>query len=87
VGLTVQRHGPHVDKRDDPEAAEVSIALSVPDTGKTVVLTRNVKTAKSFTLTPEDPKIRSLLELHRFKMDLFPGTPLAHADIRCHGAC
>lgn len=25
VGLTVQRHGPHVDRRDDPEAAEVSL--------------------------------------------------------------
>jgi len=33
VGLTVQRHGPHVDKRDDPEAAEVSLSLFVPETG------------------------------------------------------
>lgn len=62
VGLTVQRHGPHVDKRDDPEAAEVSLKLFVPEAGKTVVLKRNVKTAKSFTLTPEDPKVRAILQ-------------------------
>jgi hypothetical protein len=61
-GLTVQRHGPHVDKRDDPEAAEVSMALFVPDTGKTVVLKRNVKTAKGFTLTPADPKVKAVLD-------------------------
>lgn len=62
VGLTVQRHGPHVDKRDDPEAAEVSLKLYVPDTGKTVIMTRNVKTAKTFTLTPDDPNTRSIVE-------------------------
>ncbi len=61
-GLTVQRHGPHVDKRDDPEAAEVSLTLFVPDAGKSVVLKRNVKTAKTFTLTPEDPKVRAVVE-------------------------
>ena len=27
AGLSVQRHGPHLDKRDDPEAAEVSLTL------------------------------------------------------------
>src|SRR5215204_7421813 len=61
-GLTVQRHGPHVDKRDDPEASEVSLKLFVPDTGKSVVLKRNVKTAKTFTLTPEDAAVRAVLE-------------------------
>ena len=58
----MHRHGPHVDKRDDPEAAEVSLSLFVPETGKTVVLKRNVKTAKAFSLTPEDPKVRAVLE-------------------------
>ena len=58
----MQRHGPHVEKRDDPEAAEVSLRLVVPETGKAVVLKRNVKTAKTFTSTPEDPKVRAVLE-------------------------
>lgn len=61
VGLTVQRHGPHVDRRDDPQAAQVSLKLFIPDAGKTVLLTRNIKTAKNFTLTPEDPKARAVL--------------------------
>jgi len=77
VGLTVQRHGPHVDKRDDPEAAEVSLTLLVPDTGKTVVLKRNVKTAKTFTLTPEDPKVRALLE----EVTLHPELTLSRREI------
>jgi RecF/RecN/SMC N terminal domain len=62
VGLTVQRHGPHVDRRDDPAVAEVSLTLYIPDTKKTAVLTRNVKTAKSFTLNPDDPGIRAAVE-------------------------
>ena len=42
VGLTVQRHGPHVDRRDDPEVAQVSLKFYIPETGKTAVLTRNM---------------------------------------------
>ena len=30
-GLSVQKHGPHVDRRDDPAAAEVSLTLYFPD--------------------------------------------------------
>lgn len=62
VGLTVQRHGPHVDRRDDPGVAEVVLTLYVPETKKTAVLTRNVKTAKSFSLSPDDPGIRAAVE-------------------------
>ena len=61
-GLSVQKHGPHVDRRDDPAAAEVSLTLYFPDLDKTAVLTRNVKTAKTFTLSPDDPAARAVLE-------------------------
>lgn len=61
-GLTLQRHGPHVDRRDDPAVAEVSLRLYVPDMGKSAVLTRKVKTAKKFRLKPEDPAIRAVIE-------------------------
>ena len=60
-GLTVQKHGPHVDRRDDPAAAEVSLTLYFPDLDKTAVLTRNVKTAKTFALTPDDVGARAVL--------------------------
>ena len=60
--LTVQRHGPHVDMRDDSGGAEVSLTLYFPDIQKTAVLTRRVKTARSFSLTPDDPDVRAVLE-------------------------
>ena len=49
-GLSVSRHGPHVDRRHDPASAEVSLRFYVPDLEKSAVLTRNVKNARSFTL-------------------------------------
>ena len=61
-GLSVQRHGPHVDRRDDPAAAEVSLKVFVPEIDRSAVLTRNVKTAKSFRLEPDDPDIRAVIE-------------------------
>ena len=61
-GLTVQKHAPHVDRRDDPAAAEVSLTLYFSDLDKTAVLTRNVKTAKTFTLTPDDVAARAILK-------------------------
>ena len=60
--LTVPKHGPHVDRRDDSAAAEVSLTLYFPDLDKTAVLTRNVKTAKSFSLEPDDHAARAVLE-------------------------
>ena len=62
AGLSVQKHGPHVDRRDDPAAAEVSLTLHFPERGKTAVLTRNIKTAKTFRLEPEDAGVRALVE-------------------------
>jgi hypothetical protein len=62
VGLTVQRHGPHVDRRDDPGVAEVALSLYIPETKERAVLTRNVKTAKNFSLNPDEPGIRAAVE-------------------------
>jgi predicted ATP-dependent endonuclease of OLD family len=62
VGLTVLRHGPHVDRRDDPSVAEVALTIYVPEINRTAVLTRNIKTAKTFTLNPDEPNIRAAVE-------------------------
>ena len=61
-GLTVQKHGPHVDRRDDPASAEVSLTLYFPGLGKSAVLTRNIKTAKTFTLDPDVISVRAVLK-------------------------
>ena len=62
VGLSLQRHGPHVDRRDDPTTAEVWLTLYIPETKKTAVLKRNVKTAKTFSLEPDDAEVRAAIE-------------------------
>lgn len=61
-GLSVGRHGPHVDRRDDPSAAEVALRVFVPELNKSAVLIRNVKTAKTYRLEPNDPQIRAIIE-------------------------
>ena len=61
AGVTVQRHAPHVHKRDDPGAATVSLTVRNTDTGATAVLSRSVKNAAAFTLTPDTPEMRAAL--------------------------
>ena len=61
-GLSVKTHGPHVERRDDPAAAEVSLQFYVPELDKSAVLTRNVKNPRAFTLAPDEPEIRGIIE-------------------------
>ena len=61
-GLTVQKHGPHVDRRRTPGAAEVSLTLYFPNLDKTAVLTRNVRRPRTFSLSPDDPTARAIVE-------------------------
>ena len=61
-GLSVQKHGPHVDRRDDPAVAEVSLTLYFPDLNKTATMTRSVKTAGTYTLQPDDSAARAVLD-------------------------
>lgn len=59
--LSVQKHGPHVDQRDTPSISEVTLKIYFSDLDKTAVLTRNIKNATKFRLSPEDAKLRSVL--------------------------
>ena len=61
-GLSVKTHGPHVARGDDPGSAEVSLRFYAPALEKSAVLTRNVENARQFTLQPEEPAIRELVE-------------------------
>ena len=61
-GLSVKTHGPHVDRRHDPASAEVSLQFYVPELEKSAVLTRNVKNPRAFTLGPDDPEIRVVIQ-------------------------
>lgn len=61
-GLSVKTHGPHVDRRDDPASAEVSLRFYVPELDKSAVLTRNVKNPRALVLDPDEPEIRGVIE-------------------------
>ena len=61
-GLSVKTHGPHVERRHDPASAEVSLRFYVPELDRSAVLTRNVKNPRAFTLDPDEPEIRGVIE-------------------------
>ena len=50
--LTVKGHAPHVDQRDSPDKALVTITASIPSLGKDVTITRSVKNPKSVMIEP-----------------------------------
>lgn len=60
--VSVRSHGPHVLMRDNLEAAKVSLTVRDPVSGKSGVLTRSVKTAGSYTLTPDTPVLRAAID-------------------------
>ena len=50
--LTVKGHAPHVDQRDSPDKALVTMTASIPSLGKDVTIKRSVKNPKSVTIEP-----------------------------------
>jgi recombinational DNA repair ATPase RecF len=62
AGLSVKAHGPHVDQRDHPEKATVTMTAAIPSLGKDVTIQRSVKNPSKLTFTPSDAKIKSVLE-------------------------
>ncbi|MGX1738257.1 AAA family ATPase [Corynebacterium flavescens] len=61
-GVTLLRHGPHVHRRDDPAAAKVVLQVIDTETGEAATIVRSVKTASTFTLTPDTPAMREALQ-------------------------
>jgi len=62
AGVTLQRHGPHVNHRDDPSSAEVSMKLMLTKLGKEVTITRNMKRPGELDIEPEEPAVRKELD-------------------------
>ncbi len=62
AGVTLLRHGPHVHRRDDPAAAKVVLRVRDTESGEVATITRSVKTAATFTLTPDTPAMRRALQ-------------------------
>ena len=59
--LSVKAHAPHVDQHDHPEKAIVSIAADIPALGKSVTITRSVKTPRKVTIIPDSAQIKGVI--------------------------
>lgn len=62
-GLSVKAHGPHVDYRNKPEHAVVSLEVTIPALGgKKATVTRTVKAAATPKIEPPDPDVLEAFE-------------------------
>jgi hypothetical protein len=59
-GLSVKDHGPHVDSRNKPDQAFVSLKVHIASLKKDATITRTVKDAKNPTFTPNTADIRAI---------------------------
>ncbi|MCC7252380.1 AAA family ATPase [Hyphomicrobium sp.] len=56
-GLTIAEHGPHVDKKDFPDAAFVQLSVFFPDLNKSAKITRKVSAPRKPKIEPADADI------------------------------
>ncbi|HWB61697.1 MAG TPA: ATP-binding protein, partial [Chthoniobacteraceae bacterium] len=59
--VSLKQHGPHVDFRNNPDKARVSVTLTIPSLGKTVTVERSAKTPNQAQVTPSTPDVLALL--------------------------
>lgn len=59
-GLSVKDHGPHVDSRNKPEKASVSLTVTIPSLkNRKATIRRTVKAATAPTITPNDADVKA----------------------------
>lgn len=61
-GLSVKQHGPHVDSRNKPENAFVTLEVNIPSLMARATIHRTVESAGVPTITPDVPEIRMVFE-------------------------
>ena len=62
-GLSVKAHGPHVDSRNKPDQAYVTLDVVIPSLGgKKETIHRSVKAAGAPTITPQEPAVLAAFE-------------------------
>jgi recombinational DNA repair ATPase RecF len=59
--LSVRQHAPHVDERDHPERATVTLTAYIPSLNKTATITRTVKNPRAPIIVPDDPDVNELV--------------------------
>ncbi len=58
--LSLADHGPHVERRSDPEAACVSLTVYIPHLCKSATITRTIKKPKQPKIVPNDLAVESV---------------------------
>ena len=57
----LKQHGAHVDRRNDPDKARVTVKVTIPSLNKTVTIERSLKTPAAAQVTPSDPAVLDVL--------------------------
>ncbi len=60
--VSLTDHGPHVERRNDPDAASVTVNVYIPHLQKSAAITRTIKKHKSPKITPNDPAVIAAFE-------------------------
>ncbi|MGE0269629.1 MAG: ATP-binding protein [Candidatus Omnitrophota bacterium] len=76
-GVSVKDHAPHVDSRDNPEKAEVTVKIFIPSLKKSAAIHRTVKEAKNPKITPDSSDIKAVLD----RVALHPEFVLSRREI------
>ena len=59
--VSLKQHGPHVDRRNDPDKARVTVKVTIPSLSKTVTIERSLKNPAAAQVTPSDPAVLEVL--------------------------
>jgi len=60
--IKLSEHGPHVDMRDYPDAAKVTLKVFIPELNKRAKVTRKINSPNNLTVVPADAEIISVLK-------------------------
>jgi hypothetical protein len=60
--ISLKKHGPHVDKRNNPEKARVKINVFIPSLNETAIIERALNAPTIMQVTPNKPEILEVLK-------------------------
>lgn len=58
--LTLSEHGPHVEKRSDPDACYVRLGVYIPHLKKSATITRSIKKSKQPLIAPNEEGVKAV---------------------------
>jgi hypothetical protein len=59
--VSLKQHGPHVDKRNDPDKARVTVRVTIPSLSKNITIERSLKNPAAAKVVPADPAVLQVL--------------------------